>query len=261
LISGHVPPAAIPRVGATPPLAAVLFDAGLTLIRSATPTAVVAAEVLAAAGLEVHATDLERAMAAAESDLEARWHGGDWWASERSVRALFVHAYEAGLAGLPDVRLTPDRGARLAAAMYEAYLDTRHWALFPDVLPALNALRAAGIQMGVVSDWGHGLEAILLELELGSYFEFLVVSSRLGVSKPSPHVFDMALGRIGVGPRQAIYVGDTYVKDVLGARSAGLTPVLLDRRGVAPPLDCIVIGSLAALLPLVGLGTSPDGGS
>ena len=44
--------------------------------------------------------------------------------------------------------------------------------------------------MGVVSDWGHGLEAIVLELELGRYLRFLVVSSRLGITKPDPSVFE-----------------------------------------------------------------------
>jgi FMN phosphatase YigB (HAD superfamily) len=106
--------------------------------------------------------------------------------------------------------------------------------------------------MGVVSDWGHGLEAILLELELGRYFEFVVVSSRLRVAKPDPRVFNMALARVDARSDQAVYIGDTYVKDVIGARAAGIAPVLLDRSGRAPEVDCPRIESLDELLELVG---------
>ena len=93
----------------------------------------------------------------------------------------------------------------------------------------------------------------MLGLELGRFLDLLVVSSHLGVSKPDPRVFQMALNRIAVPPAAAIYVGDTYVKDVMGARAAGLTPVLLDRRGTAPMLDCACVRNLTDLLPLVGL--------
>ena len=189
--------------------------------------------------------------------LERTWRQGDWWASELTVRELFVEAYQVGLRHLP--RLSePDEAtealiAGLATEMYQAYADAVHWALYPDVRPTFDRLRAAGILLGVVSDWGHGLEALVLELGLADDLCFVVVSSRLGIAKPDPHVFELALSRIGVPAARALYVGDTYVKDVLGARAAGIEPVLLDRGGSAPPSDCAVIGDLRALLGLIGL--------
>ncbi len=243
----------IPRVGQAPALRAVLFDAGLTLIRSVTPAVDVATEALADFGIAAERPALAAAMARADDYLVQTWHRGDWWAAEATVRQLFVDSYRVGLAELPRVGRDDAIVTRLAEAIYYKYHDVRHWALFPDVLPTLDALRAAGVTMGVVSDWGHGLESILLELELGDYFAFLVVSSRLGIAKPDPGVFDLALSRIGVPAREAIYIGDTYLKDVLGARAAGLTPVLLDRVGVAPPADCLTVRSLTELLDLVGL--------
>lgn len=244
---------AIPRVGGEPPLRAVLFDAGLTLIRSVTPAEDVAAEALAEFGIVVERPELAAAMLRTDDYLVQTWHQGDWWASEATVRLLFVNAYRAGLGGLPPIDGDDALLSALAARVYVKYHDARHWALFPDVLPTLVALRAAGVTLGVVSDWGHGLESILLELELGDYFAFLVVSSRLGIAKPDPGVFEMALNRIGVPARDAVYIGDTYVKDVLGARAAGLTPVLLDRSGKAPPADCLTVRSLADLLHMVGV--------
>jgi HAD superfamily hydrolase (TIGR01549 family) len=188
--------------------------------------------------------------------LEATWHRGDWWGSEQTVRALFVAAYRHGLRAVGAVSGDVRLAGRLAEAIYDSYQDTRHWGLYADVLPTLAALHRAGLRMGIISDWGHGLEAIVLELELHGYLEFLVVSSRLGVSKPDPRVFQMALDRIGVAAEHAVYVGDTYIKDVLGARAAGLTPILLDRSGQAPAPDCLVVTTLAQLPALLGVPTT-----
>jgi len=244
---------AIPRVDREPMLRAVLFDAGLTLIRSITPASAVALEALADLNLVVAPESAASAMRRADHHLTRIWHHGDWWASEAAVRSLFIGAYQVGLRTLPGVGADEALVDRLAELIYTKYHDIRHWAPFPDVLPTLDALRAAGVTMGVVSDWGHGLETILLELELADYFAFLVISSRLGIAKPEPGVFEMALGRIGVPPAHAVYVGDTYLKDVLGARAAGLTPVLLDRSGHGPPADCLAVRELTDLLGLVGV--------
>lgn len=244
--------AAIPQLGGTPSLEAVVFDAGLTLIQTATPATEVAAAVLGDQGVHFNDPDLAQAMRTAESFLEATWHRGDWWASEAMVRSLFVSAYRRGLPCIPSVGGDATLVNFLAEAIYDGYQDTRHWGLYPDVQPTLEALRSAGLRMGIISDWGHGLEAIVLELELHAYLEFLVVSSRIGISKPDPSVFAMALDRIGVAPDRAIYVGDTYIKDVLGARAAGLAPVLLDRSGHSVVHDCPVVADLRDLLPLVG---------
>jgi HAD superfamily hydrolase (TIGR01549 family) len=249
----------LPRVGGERALEAVIFDAGLTLIEVATSAPDVAAEVLTRAGVPFDAGQLALAMAAAEAHVESRWHKGDWWAAESTVRRLFVDGYRHALPQLPAVAADPALREPLAEAIYDAYQDTRHWRLYPDVLPTLRALRAAGLRLGVISDWGHGLEAIVLELQLHDYLEFLVVSSRVGVAKPDPAVFQLALDRIAVAPAHAVYVGDTYVKDVLGARAAGVAPILLDRAGRTRDMDCVVVADLLALLPLLGLGAAEPG--
>lgn len=245
--------AVLPRVGGDPPLEAVLFDAGLTLIHERTPAPLVAAEVLAAQGVAPAPEALARAMARSMRHVAARWHHGDWWLSEANVRALFTAGYREGLEELPELARDDAQRARLAAGIYEAYIGARHWRAFDDVLPALNALHAAGIPLGVVSDWGHGLEAILVELELGRHLAFVLVSARIGIGKPDPAVFRMALARLGSRAERTVYVGDTYVKDVFGARAAGLAPLLLDRAGALPDMDCAVVGDLVEAVALLGL--------
>jgi putative hydrolase of the HAD superfamily len=212
----------------------------------------VARQALEACGVPAAQDDLESAMAIAESQIQARWMGTQWWASDRMVRELFTSAYQAGLPSVPEVGDDSELAARLATAIYDTYHDTSHWSLYPDVLPTLEALRSAGIALGIVSDWGHGLIALVLELGLSDYLEFVVVSSRIGVAKPDPEVFRLALARIDVAPEAAAYIGDTYIKDVMGARAAGLAPVLLDRNREMAVVDCPTISSLTEVLPLLG---------
>ena len=76
------------------------------------------------------------------------------------------------------------------------------------------------------------------------------------MSKPNAPLFNLALGRAGVKPEQAIMIGDNYLSDVLGARGAGIEGVLIDcwhnfaKPGVSPP-DCLMINSLDELLGIL----------
>ena len=56
----------------------------------------------------------------------------------------------------------------------------------------------------------------------------IVDSTVVGVSKPDPRIFDIALDAMGVAPEDAWYAGDTPAFDVVGARAAGLRPFLVD---------------------------------
>lgn len=236
-------------------LTGVLLDAGQTLIRELTPPGAVAAEAASGIGLDVPADVLAAAMASASADVASRWHRGPFWHREANVRALFTNAYASALAahGGPTPAAVDARWAALADAIYDAYSHARHWQVFDDVAETLTALDRGGVPVAIVSDWGHGLEAILLDLALGHHIQAIVVSSRVGIAKPEPALFEMALRRLGIGAAGAVHVGDTYVKDVVGARAAGITPVLVDRERRYDALDCAVVHDLRELIALLGL--------
>jgi len=143
---------------------------------------------------------------------------------------------------------------RLAEAIYEEFCHPRNWTTFPDVFPVLESLKERGYILGVVSDWGEGLVEIIHSLGLSQYFDFIVVSSTVQVAKPDRQVFRLALKRAGARAFEAVHVGDLYLTDVLGARAAGITPILVDRRGLGVNFDCLVINSLELLPSLLERG-------
>jgi putative hydrolase of the HAD superfamily len=79
-----------------------------------------------------------------------------------------------------------------------------------------------------------------------------VISTHAGAAKPAREIFAHALARTGTSADEALHVGDSYEADVLGARQAGLMPVLIDRTGkYAAPDGYTAIESLADLAALV----------
>ena len=85
-----------------------------------------------------------------------------------------------------------------------------------------------------------------------SYFDFFIDSFIVGVEKPDPLIFRLAIELAGVDANEAAYVGDLYPVDVVGARSAGLLPILYDPFDLNRGADCFRIRSIEELLALVG---------
>jgi putative hydrolase of the HAD superfamily len=118
-----------------------------------------------------------------------------------------------------------------AAELYEHFARGAAWRVYGDVGPGLAALAASGVRLAVVSNWDERLPRLLDELGLASRFAAIVVSSEVGVEKPHPRIFEVALERLDVRAGRALHVGDAVLEDVEGARGAGLHALRLDRRG------------------------------
>ena len=107
--------------------------------------------------------------------------------------------------------------------------------------------RAAGYLLAVLSNRRSPLEAALAELDLQNYFDAAMSAGEIGAWKPDPAIFTPLLEKFSLKPSEVLYVGDNYYADVVGARNAGLTPVLYDPRGLFPEADCLRITSFDAL--------------
>ena len=172
------------------------------------------------------------------------------YTSDDAARAFWSEYYAYALRDIaPDL----PRHELLSAggAMFAWYNEPAQWQPFPEVLDTLRAARARGLIQGVVSDWGTDLLPILHAHEITRLMDFVVASAVVGASKPHREIFLYALGRAGVAAAETIYVGDSYLADVLGSRAAGLHPVLIDRAGDAPPIDAPVVRSLDGVLDVV----------
>jgi len=155
-------------------------------------------------------------------------------------------------------RLPPLSGIRFDAwfeTLYRRFGAPEVWRFYDDVEGVLTALRARGLTIGVVSNWDTRLKSICDRLGLTRLVDFIVISAEVGVRKPDPGIFRMALKKAGVRPEEAIHVGDLPEEDAEGARRAGITPLLIDRRKRITPAaassDVRVVTSLDDLLPLL----------
>jgi putative hydrolase of the HAD superfamily len=134
------------------------------------------------------------------------------------------------------------------ATAREAMLGSLEFVPFPDVLPALDALR--GHVLIVVSNWDCSLADWLGPAGLLEHVEAVVTSAEVGVGKPGRAIFERALAIAGVAPGEAVHVGDSLENDVAGARAAGIRPILVARDGGAPA-GVEAIRSLAELPALL----------
>lgn len=137
------------------------------------------------------------------------------------------------------------------AAMREALGEAVQFAPFPEVAGVLDALRAAGARLVIVSNWDISLYEVLDQIGLRARVDAVVISAEEGLAKPDPELITRAVSRVGGGPESTVWhVGDDPQSDLLLARAAGVLPVLVDRYGQYGGLDEeIVLDSLEGLVP------------
>jgi putative hydrolase of the HAD superfamily len=216
------------------PLRAVLFDAGNTLLFL--DYARMAGAVGGALGVSLTGAELAAAAPEAARTME-RARLSDRERAIAYLEALFLAA------GVPGARLS-----EVHELLTRMHAERHLWSgVAVDAHDALARLRRAGLKLGVVSNSDGRVEEALSAAGLRPYFDVVVDSSLAGVEKPDPAIFLAALDALGVRPAEALYVGDLYEVDVLGANAAGIPAVLLLPPAAARPLGCAVVDSLRAL--------------
>jgi putative hydrolase of the HAD superfamily len=224
---------------------AVFFDVGNTLLFPYPSVSHVCEEILRSAG---HVRDLdaiESVMPLVDQYYEDRYRDDDaFWTSEEETSGVWVGMYSLLCRRLG----IEERAEELAMAVYDAFGSPQRWRAWDDVRPAFERLRDRGIRIGVISNWDRRLPGLLDGLGLTDIVEVVVSSADVGLRKPDPRIFGLACERLGVEAARSAHVGDHVYADVLGARTAGLAPILIDRRGdTAPPPATPVISTLDEL--------------
>jgi putative hydrolase of the HAD superfamily len=211
------------------PLDCVLLDAGDTLLTPAPSFQGRFLAVAADAGVPLEEAAVDAAIA--EAIRAAEWPSD--WTDPATQRSFWVGFYRQVLADLGH----RDDGMRVAEALFAAFSDPAGYRLFDDVRPALDALAGRGVTLGVVSNFEPWLEDILTLQGIDHLFATVAISGKLGVAKPDPEIFQVALKEAGAEPEATVHVGDQPVNDVAAARAVGITPVLIDRFARHPDPD------------------------
>ena len=119
--------------------------------------------------------------------------------------------------------------ARLLDALWRVHSHRNLWSLVPHGLgDALDALRATGVRVAVVSNSEGTLEKLFDHLGIRTHFDLVIDSGIVGIEKPDPGIFRVALDHFGIPAARALHLGDTFATDVLGARAAGVRVALID---------------------------------
>ena len=144
---------------------------------------------------------------------------------------------------------SPAVGA-VARELYDDWAEHHHFSLYDDVIETLEALRAAGMRAGLISNSHRCLASFQSHFELDGLITVAVSSSEHGYMKPHPNIFRAAMSLMQVEPDAAVMVGDSLSHDVEGARRAGMRGILL-ARGSAPA-DLAYVEVIRSLRELPG---------
>ena len=244
---------------------AVFFDVGWTLSYPQKSLWDCFAEVIRERGGETTSEDVEGTVhslisSSREQAISEFLEGAEYTDSDEEFESLFLamgHLMfkKSGLEGDP---------APFSREVLERFWLVENWAVYPDVIDAIERLRVRKIRIGILSNATSAMVGFLEEIGLLQYFDFTIVSAIVGTKKPDRRIFERALEQAGVEAASAAHVGDMYLEDILGARKVGVRPFLIDRgrNSLFPsfpeaadhsPEDVEIVRGLAPMLDALGV--------
>jgi putative hydrolase of the HAD superfamily len=175
-------------------------------------------------GLELEPSLYDDARRAALADL----HRHPELDHDEEIWILFTQRIVEGMGGVGDTY-------GCAVEMTRAWEHAHHFDLFDDVLPTLDALRARGLKLGLLSNTARDLDLFVAHHRLS--VDAVLTSRVHGKTKPHETIFARMLELLGVSAAEAAMVGDTLEDDIEGARAVGMRAVLVDRDGNYPQIE------------------------
>ncbi len=228
---------------------AVFFDLYQTLVHYQPSQEELEADALKKLGINVKAAALRHPMLTANEFIYQQIAKRPLSQRSREETMALYSEYqrivlkEAGIAAEEKTVL------RLLGMMQQAKMDL---VLFDDVMPAIDDLKKRKLKLGLISNIEQNMTATLDKLGLSANLDIVVTSQDAGFTKPQPEIFRYALKKFSMKPNEAVYVGDQYQVDIVGAKGAGMRGILLDRDDYyKQKLDCPKIKNLKELTGLL----------
>ena len=222
------------------PVKAIIFDVGNTLVEGGMPWYEYYRLALQRTG---HPMQFRRMVEAYEGAIRRMTSDRVAVGNGRQGQIVGLNSYLAEGFGL-SLR-------QLELALDEVLFDhpeVRHMVRAHSAAEVLGELRLRGYRLGVISNWSADLPRTLSLIGLKDFFGGVFASEALGYSKPHAAAFLIPLERMDLTPGQAVYVGDLYDVDVIGARGVGMQAVLVDPLDLALHADVTTVASLRELL-------------
>jgi FMN phosphatase YigB (HAD superfamily) len=185
-------------------------------------------------------------IAGALPEADAYWRGENFKqpVRQREQDDKVAVYREYGLRILAGTETTPDQALEMLATAFG-----KGWVFksFCDAVPALRLVKERKLVSGLISNVGQEIDSYCRELGFEPFLDYKVTSFDVGYDKPRPEIFHLALDRAGIKANEAVFIGDIYEQDIVGARGVGMKPILISRNG-ATGYDCIVISDLSQVL-------------
>lgn len=128
--------------------------------------------------------------------------------------------------------------------------------VFGDTRPVLQTLREQGFTLGLVSNRAEDLMPLAEKYGITEYFAFTLSAGQAGCYKPEPGIFYKALEMAGVTAKEAVYIGDNFFADVVGALNVGIDAILIDPRDVFERYYTRRVKHLRDVLEALGVGAT-----
>ncbi|MGH7598356.1 MAG: HAD family hydrolase [bacterium] len=210
---------------------AILFDAGQTFFYPDFPFL---KNLLAEYGVATDILPLQKGAALAR-ERTFRHREKENWKDYLTFWMQYVSAPEAAI---PEI----------LTRILERHKREHLWS-WPDPTAAevFAKLKNLGYRLGVISNSDGSIASSMQKFGFAPFFDCMIDSHVVGVEKPDPRIFELALQQLGLPAERCVYVGDNYDRDVIGARRAGLVPILID------PFDVVVEQDVARIKQLSDL--------
>lgn len=230
------------------PLKAIFFDAAGTLFKTTQPVGEIYASFARRYGMEVSTADLAdrfRTCFASSPPLafpnalpgEIPQMEYNWW--KELVQSIFEPYGDFA------------RFNEYFSALFEHFSKPQSWVLYPETAETLALLKRTGLTLAVITNFDSRVLGILEGLGISSCFDSILLSSRVGYAKPAREIFQTALNRYKLSPKDALHIGDSPLHDVAGASAVGLKAILIDRREKYTTEVYLRIQNLKEVLSLV----------
>jgi putative hydrolase of the HAD superfamily len=202
-------------------LKAVLFDLGMTLIRTASFPEIYR-RILSRFDVTVSIDDIVRAQKETETEFDIATY-------DENRRKEFWTKYNVSILKKLGVK---ENLVFLAERIDELWWECSCLDVYSDVEPTLSQLKARGLKLGLVSNgFEQDLDHVLGELGLKKWFDTIVCIDSCNCAKPDKQIFLYALDKLEMKPIDALFVGDSVVQDYEGAMNVGIRPYIIDREG------------------------------